>query len=220
MLSRNFEQIKPFLDNLVGKTGSINITIDNFSIKLDNKSVVGDALESWIIDYLNTCLASNKIALTVEENTISQTFPDAYLIPTYGEKTYLEIKTFNYDSAPNFDIANFESYVESLVKDPKKIDADYLVIGYTLRNSVLKIEKIWYKKIWELCCKSENWDLRLQIKRDMIYNIRPYNLKGELSNLTYKPFGTKQEFLDSIQRVLNQYEKTKNNFTDWLDKIK
>ena len=87
-----------------------------------------------------------------------------------------------------------------------------MVIGYSLVNGVLKIEEIWLNKVWELCCSSTDWALKLQVKRGMIYNIRPCNLTG-ISR--FNPFSTREEFLHAIQSVLHKYSQTQNNYSNW-----
>lgn len=215
MLSNNLIILKPYIEKLKNRKGSINITIDDEAIILDNKSLVGDALESWIINYLSAKKKSTNIS--VEKNEISQTFPDAYLTNLNLEtESYLEIKTFDISSGPSFDIANFHSYVDSVMENPSKLDADYLVIGYSLIDGILEIKDIWYKKVWELCCKSADWNLRLQVKREVIYNIRPFNLIGRTK---FPPFKTKMEFIDAIQGVLDNYNQTKFEYSDWKKKL-
>lgn len=217
MYSKNFEVIIPFIEQLIGMQGSIKITLNNFEMKLDNKSVVGDALESFVIEYLKTKVCNHYTNnVIISKNLGTQTFPDAY-ITVNGNTTYLEIKTFDIDAGANFDLGNFESYVSSLPNDPEMLYADYLVIGYSLENGILSIQNVWYKKIWELCCASTEWALRMQVKRGTIYNIRPCNLT---ENSKFQPFKTKYDFINAIQSVLNQYNKTSGHYTDWKDKIK
>lgn len=219
MISDNLKILLPYLNSLKNVSGSINITLNNFSLILNNKSLVGDSLESWIGEYLKSLEKITKVKIT--PNPISQTFPDIYLETSLYGKTNLEIKTFDIEAGANFDIANFNSYVDSLLENPDKINADYLVIGYSLNNGYLKIKNIWYKKVWQLCCPSKNWALKLQIKRKIIYNIRPCNLTGKS---VYSPFSSKDEFINALQNVLNQYPQTKLKYMNWksdfLKKIK
>lgn len=216
MYSKNFEKIIPFIEEFKGMKGSIKITLNDYEMKLDNKSVVGDTLESFVIEYLKLKTHNMNNNIIISKNLDSQTFPDAY-ITVNGNTTYLEIKTFDIDAGVNFDLGNFESYVSALPNDPEMLYADYLVIGYSLKNGILSIEKVWYKKIWELCCASAEWALRMQVKRGTIYNIRPCNLTGRSK---FQPFRNKYDFIDAIQSVLNKYNKTSGSYDNWKDKIK
>lgn len=210
MISNNLKILLPYLDSLKNISGNINITLNNFSLILNNKSLIGDSLESWIGEYLKSLEKVTQVKVTT--NPISQTFPDLYLETTLYGKTNLEIKTFDIEAGANFDIANFNSYIDSLLENPNKINADYLIIGYSLNNGHLKIKNIWYKKVWQLCCPSKNWALKLQIKRNIIYNIRPCNLIGKS---IYQPFSSKYEFITALQNVLDQYSQTKFKYTNW-----
>jgi hypothetical protein len=128
----------------------------------------------------------------------------------------LEIKSFDFNASPNFDIANFETYVRSLLQSPKKLDANYLIFGYSLIGGKIKIEGLWLKKIWELSTNSKDWALKIQQKQGTIYNIRPVNFISIRANIA-QPFATKQDFLIAIQSVLDQYKKTRGTHTNWLN---
>lgn len=206
----NIRKIEKIIEDLIGLQGNINICLGNIPLILENKSLVGDALESWVGKYLAEHAVIAGVNIT--QNPISQTFPDFYLNSQEYGSSYLEIKTFDISAGACFDVANFNSYVDSLIENPNKIDADYLVIAYSLNLGNLKIEKIWIKKVWELTCPSEEWALRLQVKRGMIYNIRPCNLTG---SPRFRPFQSREDFLTAIQDVLNKYGETKNKYINW-----
>ena len=144
----------------------------------------------------------------------TQEFPDFYLSDS-NQDNLLEIKSFDYKASPNFDIANFDTYVRSLLVNPKKLDAHYLVFGYSLEDGKIKIEGLWLKRIWELSTNSSSWDLKLQVKQGTIYNIRPVNFISTRVNIA-QPFNTKLDFLEAIQKVLNSYDKTKGLQENWL----
>ena len=57
-----------------------------------------------------------------------------------------EMKTFY--KAPNFDVANYYGYVDSLIEKPYRIDSDYLIFKYTNDSQGnIKISDIWCKKV-------------------------------------------------------------------------
>lgn len=210
----NIKKIESIVNGLVGLQGDIKITLGNIPLILENKSLVGDALESWIGKYLKSHAA--KVGVNVTPNPISQTFPDIYLNSREYGNSDLEIKTFDISAGANFDIANFNSYVDSLIKNPNKINADYIIIGYSLNSGILKIEQIWIKKVWELTCPSSDWALKLQVKRGVIYNIRPCNLTGTSK---FRTFESRREFVNAIQEVLNKYNVTKDTYSDWKNRF-
>ena len=167
-------------------------------------------------DWLEAWATKNNTYLRANPST--QEFPDFFLSSS-NEDNLLEIKSFDFKASPNFDIANFDTYTRSLLDNPKKVDADYLVFGYSLTNGVLKIEGIWLKKIWELSTKSDKWALKLQVKQDTIYNIRPVNFVSTRPNIA-QPFNSRKDFLEAVQDVLNNYSKTATTHTNWLTDYK
>ena len=87
---------------------------------------------------------------------------------------------------------------------PERLNSDYLIFGYRLIESKLKIEKVWLKKIWEITCSSERWPLKTQTKRDIIYNIRPaswYSAKNR-----FKAFTKKENFVNALYETQFKYK--------------
>ena len=194
---------------VIGKTGQIIFELNGISVTINAKDSIGNMLQEWI----EVWAINNNIYLRANPST--QEFPDFYLTDS-NEDDLLEIKSFDFNASPNFDIANFETYVRSLLESPKKLDANYLVFGYSLIDGRIKIEGLWLKKIWELSTNSKDWALKIQQKQGTIYNIRPVNFISMRANIA-QPFTTKQDFLMAIQSVLNQYEKTRGIQTNWLN---
>ncbi len=204
-----FTQINP---HVVEKFGSIIFKLNNISVTINTKDSIGHMLQDWI----EAWAIENNIYIRPNPNT--QAFPDFYLSDS-SEDNLLEIKSFDYKASPNFDIANFDTYVRSLLVNPKKLDAYYLIFGYSLEDGKIKIERLWLKRIWELSTDSSSWDLKLQVKQGTIYNIRPVNFVSTRANIA-QPFNTKLDFLKAIQNVLNSYVKTKGVQRNWLINFK
>ncbi len=200
-----FTKIYP---HVVEKFGSIIFKLNDLAVTINTKDSIGHMLQDWI----EVWALQNNIYIRPNPNT--QEFPDFYLSES-NEDNLLEIKSFDYKASPNFDIANFDTYVRSLLVNPKKLDAHYLVFGYSLDSGKIKIEGLWLKRIWELSTNSSSWDLKLQVKQDTIYNIRPVNFVSTRANIA-QPFQGKIEFLEAIQKVLNKYKKTKGLQKNWL----
>ena len=195
---------------VIGQIGSITFSLNNITVKMNTTDTVGITLQSWLKQYLIT----NNLYQREPVNT--QEFPDFYL----GEDNVhnmLEVKAFIYSRTPAFDIANFESYCASVKEKPYRLDADYLIFGYEMaENGDISIQKIWKHKIWEIAGTSERFALKTQVKRDMIYNIRPntdfkYGRKG--------PFKDKEDFLTAIYFTLLEY-KGNQYANDWLNILK
>lgn len=197
--------------DLLGQVGSIKISFCGLDVEIESNDTVGNSLQSWLEGYLN----KNNIYYRTPDNT--QEFPDFYLGENNNENL-LEVKAFNIDNGPGFDIANFESYCSSLTSKSYRLNADYLIIGYKMTGSQIKIENIWLKKIWEISSTSSSHKLRVQDKRGMIYNIRPCTWYS--TRTKFKPFSNKKEFVYAIHQTLINYEHTSIKADEWLDKVK
>jgi hypothetical protein len=188
--------------------GKIEFAMANIKSTVKTTDIIGFILQNWIKDFFE------EYNIYYREPSNTQSFPDFYLSEK-DDENLLEIKTFYFDRTPAFDIANFESYCESISKKSYRLDADYLIFGYIIdENRLVEIKKIWFKKIWEISGISERYPLKTQVKRGMIYNIRPntdfkYDRKG--------PFVHKEDFVEALYLTLEQY-KGKKHANDWLNK--
>lgn len=152
-----------------------------------------------------------------EENTNSQTFPDFLLDRQDHKKGLLEVKSFDWDRGPGFDLANFDSYCNSLLENAYRIDSDYLILAYQMKGSELSIKDIWIKKIWELSCPSGTYPIKVQEKKQVIYNLRPstwYSVRAK-----FKPFASKEDFLSALNETRYQYPQTRHKNGHWLQKV-
>lgn len=196
---------------VIDKPGKIIFNLADTEVVIDTTDIVGNSLQSWLKQWL----INKNIYEDEPENT--QAFPDFYLSKTNKEKHMLEVKSFNFTATPAFDIANYESYVASVSEKPWRLDADYIIFGYTMSETgEIKIRKIWLKKIWEISGTSSNYPLKTQVKRDMIYNIRPNSeFKRDLNG----PFTSRQDFLKAIYETHKKY-KNKEIADEWKNKLK
>lgn len=196
-------------DGIIGANGMIKFKLASTETIIRTRDTIGNSLQSWLGQWLK----DNNIFYFEPDNT--QEFPDFYLNLEHPNENMLELKTFNADATPAFDIANFESYCQSLRTKPYRLFADYLIIAYQLdiESGIITIKNIWLKKIWEITGTSNRFALRTQVKRGMIYNIRPiiwYNNSG---------FKNKYEFVNAIYLTLKEYKG--NEFADdWLSEVK
>ena len=154
-------------DKITSNQGEITFDFLNISIKINQKSAIGDLFQEWFSAWLR----DKDIQFRTKSNT--QEFPDFLLDSSSNTTGLLELKTFDYNAGANFDIANFEAYCHSLQTEAYRLDADYLIFAYTLENCKFEIQELWLKKIWEIAGSSKKYPVKCQIKKDIIYNIRP-----------------------------------------------
>jgi len=183
-------------NGIIGAEGTIQLELLGTEVDVNDKSAVGNLLQEWLGEWMNLNGVYNHV------NSNSQLFPDFYL--SEDDKTdLLEVKTFDYVEAPNFDVAQFDAYTRSVTINAYKIDADYLIFGYSLSSGVIKINDIWLKKIWEITCPSGEYAIRTNVKQKKIHNIRPYNFKS-MSN-GFQPFNSRIAFITAIKETLTKY---------------
>ncbi|PIN84757.1 MAG: restriction endonuclease [Candidatus Diapherotrites archaeon CG11_big_fil_rev_8_21_14_0_20_37_9] len=197
-------------EKLIGEKGNILFSLKGISVTIKSKDVIGNIIQDWFAGWLD----SKGIYYSLPTNT--QKFPDFHLSKGNSQIGLLEIKAFDRNAGPNFDIANFESYCRSLKSNAYRLDADYLIFGYQMDSSFdIEISDIWLKKIWEISGSSEAYPVKIQQKQAIIYNLRPSNWYSN-GKLRYPPFKSKVEFVLALNDTLNKYPKTKPTSKGWL----
>lgn len=191
---------------ILNKPGNIVFSMGGTSVTITTTDIVGNSIQSWLKQWL----INNDIYQSEPHNT--QEFPDFFLSAENEKDHMLEVKAFNYNATPAFDIANYESYIASVAVKPYRLNADYLIFGYTMdENGTIAIRKIWLKKIWEIAATSQRYPLNTQVKRDVIYNIRPNSrFKKDLPS----PFANKEEFLTAMYETQKLY-RGEENANEW-----
>ena len=174
--------------------GGTQFSLGGTTISITSKDGIGKLIEEWLGVW------AVQQGIGISPNNGGQSFPDFYID---SDNSYLEIKAFDLDASANFDIANFESYCESLSYNPHRLYADYLILGYRLIGSQLTIEHAWLKKIWEISCASERFPLKVQAKRDVIYNIRPAAWYSNRAK--YPVFSNERQFVNALYATQKQY---------------
>ena len=188
------------------ETGYIVFNYYNLPVTVTTTDTVGITLQAWLKEYLK----HREYIFCEPDNT--QEFPDFYLSKKPNKYKMLEVKAFNSCRTPAFDIANFESYCESVKNIPERLNADYLILGYEMKkNGAISIPKIWLHKIWEIAGTSKSYPLKVQVKRNVIYNIRP---NSNFKNNKKSPFENKEDFLEALYLTLRQY-RGKDFANDW-----
>ena len=195
---------------IIGAQGSIRLELLDTEVNVNDKSAAGNLIQEWLGQWMTL----NGVYHRVDTN--SQIFPDYYLGEN-NQTDLLEVKTFDYVKSPNFDVAQFDAYVRSLRDQAYKLDADYLILGYSLSNGVLKINDIWLKKIWEITCPSEQFAVKTQVKQGKIHNIRPYNFKT--MSRGFQPFESRIAFVKAIRNTLADYSHNTIDPDEWLEAV-
>jgi hypothetical protein len=121
---------------IIGEQGVINFSLKDLTIAIETKDTVGNLLQEWLKAWMK------KEKIEFEENNNSQTFPDFYLDIKDKKKDLLEVKSFDWDRGPGFDLANFDSYCNSLLENAYRIDSDYLIFAYQMQGSVITIKDV------------------------------------------------------------------------------
>lgn len=189
----SYELYNELLELIDEMNGNISFNMAGLSAIIDSSDIVGSSIQSW----LESWLKKNHYYYHKPEN--SQKFPDFYLSRLAPNDNMLEIKTFRKKNSPAFDIANYEAYLESLIENPYRLFADYLILSYDMNESgYIKIIDIWLKKIWEITGTSKKYPLKVQEKRGVIYNIRP--------NSDFKDY--KDGYFSNVEELLNALYET------------
>lgn len=200
----SIEYIKQLLieQNILNQEGSIKLDLANISFPIKSKDIIGGSLQEWFENWM----LKNGISFTKPQN--SQEPPDFFL--ENGE--HLELKVFNSDATPGFDIANFDAYTRSLLQHPERLDAHHLIFGYKSQGGFFKITDFWVKKVWEMTGTSKLNVLALQVKQSSPVNIRPKDWRGK-SDI----FLSRREFVIALDQALIKFHPTR--YTHWLSQV-
>ncbi len=182
--------------------GTISVNFAGISFNVETKDIMGGILQEWFGEWMK----NNSIYFSTKHNT--QEFPD-FLIK---DNAFLEIKTFDSEASPNFDVANFDAYTRSLLDCPQRLDADYLIFSYKLTENYFEIKDVWLKKVWQITGPSATNCLNLQVKQKIPVNIRPKKWYG-----TVETFDTRKTFVYALNSALKKFQNSK--YPDWLKKV-
>ena len=156
---------------------------------------------------------SKKIGYRIPPN--SQKSPDFFMHPKSNQIDLLEVKCFK--KTPNFDVANFMAYCESLITEAYRLDSDYLVFEYEENNTGIVIKNIWLKKVWEICSASERTAVKIQIKKGIYYAIRPASWSSE--RVKFPVFASKMDFVKALEKMVNVYSTANSIQKNWFQKV-
>ena len=186
--------------NIKRKSGQITCNLAGINFVVDNRDILGGVIEEWFRHWLT----NNGFKWSRPHNT--QDWPD--IILSNGD--HLEVKAFDHNASPNFDIANLGAYVKSLQTNPERLNDDYIVFSYVFNNGVLWVEDYWIKKVWELSGPSAA--TYIPIGGNAI-NIRPRNWRSA----RVKIFQSRLDYVKAIADAAQQ--KLGVNSINWLNQV-
>ena len=194
--------------------GQIRFHLGDVSIIVKRKDVVGNILQEWLEGWL----VERNIDFDPNPNT--QMPPDVYLDPEDHTHDLLEIKAFNREANPGFDIADFKAFVKELVEKPYHIYTDFLIFGYVMdeNSGDVIVKDLWLKKIWEIMKTMDSWPITVQYKNNILQKMRPGNWFSKRSNATV--FESVEDFLAAFEETVYQNPETRSQAAQWKNKFK
>ena len=194
---------------LINATGQIVFELKDIQTIVRDSSIVGNVMQDWLKSFMD----KHQIGYRLKQNT--QEFPDFLMDSKRDDIGLLEVKCFK--DSPNFDIANFQAYARSLLENPYRLDADYLIFEYIDLHGGIAIKRVWLKKVWEIACSSERSPLKIQWKQGIPVNIRPATWYS--TRTTYPPFSSRLAFVEAVKRVLDTSSVSAGLQKDWFKKV-
>ncbi len=195
--------------DILNLKGQIRFHIGDVSIVVKQKDVVGNLIQEWLMGWFH----KSGVEFKLNDNT--QMPPDYYLNPDDTTRDLLEVKAFNFEATPAFDIADFNAYQGEIINKPYMLHAKYLIFGYIMTDDgYVIIKQIWLKNVWEICRRMEHWSLNLQVKAGVVHKIRPCTWYSS-GKVAYRPFETLEHFISAIEESVFQNPKTHSLFGMW-----
>ncbi|WP_406614620.1 NgoBV family restriction endonuclease [Mycoplasma corogypsi] len=199
---------------LEGQHGIITITFANSSHVYTGNDVIGNCLQEWLPNWFT------HLGVNIRSGKGTQVFPD--FIVKFGDKEYdFEVKAWNINNSPAFDLANFQSFVETTYNTPGKLNAQYFILGYKPDDDGFSqgftVQKVFLKHIWEITSSTKKYPIGLQVKRNMPYAMRPYNFNRNSNG----SFSSKIEFIKAVKEAFKLFPNPVFPFTpdEWFDKV-
>ena len=125
--------------------GQIKFNLGDVSIIVKQKDVVGNIMQEWLKGWFD------KVGIEYALSDNTQMPPDFYLNLDDKTNNLLEVKAFNRNGTPGFDIADFRMYVAEIQEKPYMLDVDYLIFGYDMNDDgIVTIRDVWLKKVWQI----------------------------------------------------------------------
>ena len=198
-------------DHILQLEGQIKFFLGDVNIIVKQKDVVGNIMQEWLQGWLD----ARGVEYAPSENT--QMPPDFFLNPNDKTKGLLEVKAFNRNGTPGFDIADFRMCASEIQEKPYMLDVDYLIFGYDMSdNGVVTIKDVWLKKVWQITRRMENYPINLQVKEGIIHKIRPGVWYSKRAT-DYAIFDCLEDFISAIEETTFKEPKLRSSVAStWL----
>lgn len=199
-------------DKILELAGQIRFYLGDVDIIVKQKDVVGNIIQEWLQGWFD----KRGVEYAPSENT--QMPPDFFLNPDDLKENLLEVKAFNRNASPGFDIADFRMYEEEIIDKPYMLDVDYLIFGYDMSDEgIVTIKDIWLKKVWEITRSMRDWPINLQVKANVVHKIRPGVWYSANNNMPM--FQSMTDFISAIEETVWQNPKTREQSSKWKQKF-
>jgi len=196
-------------DKILEINGQIKFFLGDIDIIVKQKDVVGNIMQEWVQGWLE----QRDVEYAVNAN--SQMPPDFFLDSQNRKTDLLEVKAFNRNASPGFDIADFRMYADEIVKKPYMLDVDYLIFGYDMSDEgVVTIRDVWLKKVWEITRRMKKWPINLQVKDGVVHKIRPAVWYSK-SRTNFRVFENLEDFVSAIEQTVHQNTDTRHRAGQW-----
>ena len=201
-------------DRLEGQHGTITINFANRSHVYSGNDVIGNCLQEWLPNWFE------HLGVDIKPGDNTQSFPD--FVAHFENVSYdVEVKAWNYNNSPAFDIANFSSFLATTYESPGKLDASYFILGYRPMDDGFSqgfvVEKVYLKHIWQITSPSTKYPIGLQVKRGQPYAMRPFNFSRNGSG----GFADRTEFIYAVKNTFELFPNAVIPFSpdEWLDRV-
>lgn len=199
---------------LEGQNGTISVTFANRNHVYAGNDVIGSCLQEWLPDWFEY------LGVDIKPGSGTQKFPD--FIANFTDAEYaIEVKAWNINNSPAFDLANFQSFLETTYSSPGKLNAQYFVLGYKPIEDGFSqgftVQKIFLKHIWEITAPTAKYPIGLQVKRGNPYAMRPFNFYKKPDG----GFSSKQEFVLAVKEAFELFPNPALDFNPdtWYKKV-
>lgn len=193
-------------ENIIGQTGALSFTYAGFQTTIFSKDAIGNAIQDWFGQWMS------HHGILWGTGIHTQSWPDFIL----SDGTHLEVKTFDSEASPNFDVANFDAFVRSLWNgDVHRLNTPHLVFSYVTDSATgaISINNYWFKNIWDLTGPSRANGLSLQKKQGSAVNIRPKNWRSNRVQM----FTSRQEFVEALSQAVIRFSP--GEYLDWYSVV-
>ncbi len=189
-------------EQICSEQGQIRFYLGDVDIIVKQKDVVGNIIQEWLQGWFI------KRSIDFDPSTNGQMPPDFYLNKQNHDVELLEVKAFNSEASPAFDIADFKGFAKAVLQTPSALNTNFLIFSYRMsEDGYVTITKIWLKKIWEITRASNNWPINVQYKNGEINKIRPA-AASTWSKPPVKQRGNKYPHFANLSDFLSAYRET------------